>query len=170
MKSTNYIKMLYSKIENGQISEPKRLKDILTNVLNAEKLSESELNEKNIFCYQSPDLEPVIQKTGSLVFDEINNVVTREIINKIFDIQTEKDKKVKQVQRYISSLLSFTDKYYIRKMERGLEIPQEIADERTFIHSESDRMKNEINNLSDAKSIITYNFRLTGLQYHERRD
>lgn len=160
--------MIYCKIQNDQISQPAKLPKLLLNVLNAEKLSESELNEKNIFRYQVPEFDPIVQKTGSLVFDEANNVVTREVIDKTFDIQTEKDKKIRQIQDYISSLLASTDKYFIRKQERDIDIPTEVQKERYFIHSESDRMKNEVQAFTDVKNVLTYNINIPDLKYHTR--
>jgi len=159
--------MFYCKIENNIISKPQRLNKLLSNILNVNKLTEDDLNDMGIYPYQEPIFDMVLQKKGDLIFDSNNNIVTNEIIDKSFDLQFEKENKIKQVQQYIYDVLSKTDRYIIRKIERGIEIPTEIAEERFFIHSESDRMKNEINNLNDVESILKYDYVLTDLQYHE---
>lgn len=158
--------MKYCKLNNGKISNPFNLRKLLSNVLNPEKLTDTELKEKGIYLYQTPEFDNITQKTGDLVFDETGEVVTREVVNKVYDIQLEKDRKIKQIKRYVESLLRSTDPYWTRKQERGKDVPTEIQDERSYIHNECDRMKNEVQALTDVKSVLTYCYKLDNLQYH----
>jgi len=80
---------LYSKIEGNNISNPVKLLRLLKNTLNPEKLSESELNQKNIYVYNPPEFDSLTHKTGNLIYDTENNYVTREIVARDFDIQVE---------------------------------------------------------------------------------
>lgn len=160
---------LYCKIKNNEISKPEKLSNLLINVLNAEKLSESELNAIGIYRYDNPGFDKIMQKTGDLIFDKRNNFVTRKVIDKEFDIQVEKDKKINQIQDYIKNLLRSTDVYLTRKYERGKDIPSKILNEREYIHETCDKMKEKVMRLRDVKSVLTYDYHLDNLDYHDIR-
>lgn len=158
---------LYCKIENNIISEPQSLSYYIPNVLNNEKLNDVDIRARNIYQYIEPDYDKLIQETGELIFDDIKGIVTRRIIGIKFNHETEVNKKIDEIQKYIYNLLSITDIYYIRKLERGLDVPTEIQQERTYIHEQCDRMKMEVQSLGRIRNILVYDYKIKNLLYHK---
>jgi len=170
---------LYSKITNNQPAlpethnQPKFQKNTQVEidgqtltVQRFDKWSDEKKKQAGYYPYEHPSFDPILEKLGDLYFDHEREVVTRHIITKQLDITVEKEKKIWHLQQYVTSLLSLTDSYYTRLKERQKPVPIEIQDERAFIHDECDRMKNEINELSNVKDVITYECKISGLNYH----
>ncbi|MFW6246684.1 MAG: hypothetical protein ACOC22_00715 [bacterium] len=159
---------LYCYIDNdGNIGNPQKLPSNYNNIVNFDSLSKEKLIKYGFYLYEIPDYDPKLEKLGKLILDNSTNTVTKEVLNKSLDIEKEKEKKINRVKNYTEKLLSKTDKYYIRKMERGVEVPNEIEDERTFIHDETDKMKEYINNLDNVEDVLNISFNLDpSLNYH----
>jgi hypothetical protein len=70
---------------------------------------------------------------------------------------------VAQIKDTTNKLLASTDWYVIRKLERNIDIPTDIADKRNAIITESNRLETEINKVKDVKALIevlnTQNFK-----------
>lgn len=159
--------MYYCKIEDGKISKPAELKNLLNNVVNPGKLTQEELNNKNIYKYELPTYDTILQELGDYYLNKYF-VVTREILDKTFDINEEKSKKISRIQEYISDILRSTDHYYVRYVERDKSVPVDVQSERDFIHTECDRMIYDVNLLTDVRAVISYNYNISNLTYHRR--
>lgn len=61
---------------------------------------------------------------------------------------------VAQIKDTTNKLLASTDWYVIRKLERNIDIPTDIADKRNAIITESNRLETEINKVKDVKALI----------------
>jgi len=52
---------------------------------------------------------------------------------------------------------SKTDYHYIKQLELGTEIPQDVLDSRAALRAEAESIKAEIMALEDKKQVITFN-------------
>ena len=70
---------------------------------------------------------------------------------------------VAQIKDTTNKLLASTDWYVIRKAERNIDIPTDIADKRNAIITESNRLETEINKVKNVEALIevlnTQNFK-----------
>jgi hypothetical protein len=70
---------------------------------------------------------------------------------------------ISQIKDTPNKLLATTDWYVIRKAERNIDIPTDIADKRNAIITESNRLETEINKVKDVEALIevlnTQNFK-----------
>ena len=70
---------------------------------------------------------------------------------------------VAQIKDTTNKLLASTDWYVIRKAERNIDIPTDIADKRSAIITESNRLEIAINKVKDVEALIevlnTQNFK-----------
>lgn len=75
-------------------------------------------------------------------------------INNPKDLDGLKKQFIKQIKHTAGTLLAQTDWYVIRKAERNIEIPAEIALKRTQIVTESNRLETDINATTSVESLI----------------
>jgi len=173
----------YSKIINNQPGNPEAhnkerfrkntLVEVDGQTLTVQRFdrwSDEKKKKAGYYPYEPPVFDHITEQLGELYFDQEREVVSRHVVAKQLDISAEKEKKIKQLHRHVTALLRSTDQYYVRYQERNKPIPDYIQSERDYIHSECDRMKAEIIALSDAKNVITYNYRIDNLQYHSEVD
>ena len=71
------------------------------------------------------------------------------------DLDGLKSQFVVQVKDTAGKLLNATDWYVIRKAERNVEIPSEVALKRTQIVTESNRLEVDINGATTVEELIT---------------
>jgi hypothetical protein len=70
-------------------------------------------------------------------------------------LQDLKDKWTRRFKSIANSHLRNTDWVVVRKVERGVDIPQIIADERASILAEADRLEAAIAACADVEALIT---------------
>jgi hypothetical protein len=75
-------------------------------------------------------------------------------INNPKDLDGLKTQFIKQIKNTAGTLLSQTDWVIIRKAERGVEIPSEIALKRTQIITEANRLEIDINASTTVENLI----------------
>ena len=61
---------------------------------------------------------------------------------------------IAQIKDTTNKLLSQSDWYVIRKIERNIDIPKDIADKRNAIITESNRLETAINGVEDVEALI----------------
>ena len=61
---------------------------------------------------------------------------------------------IAQIKDTTNKLLASTDWYVIRKAERNIDIPTDIADKRNAIIAESNRLETDINAVKDVEALI----------------
>lgn len=158
--------MEYCFLTNGIVSAPKELPKKHGNVAGGfHKLNDSQLKAYGWYPYKGQKYDPVTHEIVSYKIEK--NQAVPVIHPKSLDVATEKEKKIKATQDYVRYLLSQTDMYIIRKVERGLDVPADIAAERARIHAACDNVKSNINKSSDAKSIVNYDYKISNLKYHK---
>jgi hypothetical protein len=112
---------------NGDINNPKALEDKL------------EVKEDG-----SPLYKQVYDKTTESMVDTTEQVVTKGL----------KSQFVAQVKDTAGKLLNATDWYVIRKAERSIDIPSEVALKRTQIITESNRLETDIQASTTVEALI----------------
>ena len=112
---------------NGDINNPKALEDKL------------EVKEDDTPLYKQ-----VYDKTTESMVDTTEQVVTKGL----------KSNFIAQVKDTAGSLLAQTDWYVIRKAERNVDIPEEIALKRTQIVTEANRLETDIKASTTVEGLI----------------
>jgi len=112
---------------NGDINNPKALEDRL------------EVKEDG-----SPLYKQVYDKATESMVDTTEQVVTKGL----------KSNFVAQIKDTAGKLLAQTDWYIIRKAERNVDIPEEIALKRTQIVTEANRLENDIKASTTVEALI----------------
>ena len=80
--------------------------------------------------------------------------VTETVEGKEYITKGLKSQFVAQIKDTAGKLLNATDWYVIRKAERNVEIPSEVALKRTQIVTESNRLETDINASTTAEALI----------------
>ena len=75
-------------------------------------------------------------------------------INNPKDLDGLKTQFIKQIKNTAGTLLSQTDWVIIRKAERGIEVPSEVALKRTQIVTEANRLEIDINTSTTVENLI----------------
>lgn len=81
--------------------------------------------------------------------------VTETVEGKEYVTKGLKSNFIAQVKDTAGKLLNATDWYVIRKAERNVEIPSEVALKRTQIVAEADRLEVDINGATTVEDLIT---------------
>ena len=112
---------------NGDINNPKALEDKL------------EVKEDGTPLYKK-----VYDKSTESMIDTTEQVVTKGL----------KSNFIAQIKDTAGKLLASTDWYIIRKAERNVDIPAEIALKRTQIVTEANRLENDIKASTTVEALI----------------
>ena len=146
---------------NGNIKIYNQLPKTWENIIGGfDTLDESEIQEVGFYDLVEPEYTPSIQNLINLHFDSDNNVFTYDVENKTFTetVAELKEAKIEQLKNYTNNKLAKTDWYYIRKLDRNIDIPQDVQDIRATILTDYDNKLNEINGLTTKADIISYEF------------
>jgi len=96
---------------------------------------------------------------GTLNISNTDNEVvgTHDAIGK--DVNILKEGMLKTIKNQLSTLLSNTDWYYLRKLRTGTDVPSDIQDYSDALYSEYDTKKAEINAMTKMSHIMEYESR-----------
>lgn len=103
-----------------------------------------------------PDYDHIMQRLGNLYYDEGSDVFTYPIIDLEFDIASEKSAKIKQAKQQANALLSKTDWYVIREMERDESVPEEVSAERQSIVNRCNEIESIIDSMTEVREVLVY--------------
>ena len=125
-------------------------------VKDADTLSEDTLKLFGFFDVVIPECDWRIQELTDIYFDV--DVFKRDVIAKDLPLTIEEYKE--QVLKYYDSILfgEFfkTDYHYIKQLELGTEIPQDVLDSRADLRTEAESVKAEIMALTTKEDVLTY--------------
>jgi hypothetical protein len=79
---------------------------------------------------------------------------TETIDEKEYTTKGLKSTFIAQIKDTTNKLLASTDWYVIRKIERNIDIPTDIADKRNAIITESNRLETAIKKVADVEALI----------------
>jgi len=121
-------------------------------------LSDSELESYGFYNITVPSFNNDTQELGEIFFNETINAYTYPVNNLTWSETLEelKQNKINSVKRKVMTQLSSTDWYIIRKLERNIDIPENIKQERTAILAKHDEQIAEINSLLSKENVVAY--------------
>jgi hypothetical protein len=98
-----------------------------------------------------------VKKDGTPLYKQVYDKATESMVDTTEQVVTKglKSSFISQIKQTAGSLLQTTDWYVIRKAERNVEIPSEIALKRTQIVTEADRLEVSINGATTVEELIT---------------
>ena len=116
------------------------------------------LEEEGFYEVVDPQYDPAIEELGELYLEDNKYYYT--VIQKTWSetLAELKENKLEVLQNYTNSLLSKTDWYYIRKLDRNINVPQEIEDERAIILNNHNDHETAINALTKKTDVVKYEF------------
>ena len=147
---------------NGNIKVYNQLPSSWQGVIgNFSKLSDEEIKAYGFYDVIIPEFNIRTQELSNLFFDNDLNAFTYVINNKTWSETLEelKEQALKDLFIQTKTKLSETDWYYIRKLHRNIDVPQEVEDKRAIILNSHNEQEKEINNLTKKSDVITYEFR-----------
>ena len=140
---------------------PKQFRSSTGYHLNARSMTADELRDAGLFDVIIPEeYDSRIHDLDEIYFDSASSVFKKDLINKTWS-ETLVELKTKQIDNFkgqINSKLAATDWYVTRKVERSIDIPQDIQDTRAGLLTQLDTVETEINALTTKKAVMTYDF------------
>ena len=144
---------------NGEIKIYNKLPNSWKGVMgNFSKLSDEEIKEYGFYDVIMPSFDNQIEELGNMFFKESIGAYTYPVNEKniLETLEQLKENKKNQLKFNIKNKLKETDWYYIRKLQRNIDVPAEIETERNTLLSEYDVKKEEINALTQKAEVIKY--------------
>lgn len=155
-----------ARIENNKIvlynNIPKKLENSISGCVlgNYDKLSKNIHELDGFYDIVEPEYDPILQEVNYIYFDENNKIFTYKVIDKNFNLNVEKNKKIKKLKELSNEEFSKTDWYYIRKLRNGIDIPIEIENKSRDLYYKIEQIENEINNIDNIRDLLTYEINL----------
>ncbi len=147
---------------NGQIKTYNRLPKSYGNIMGGfDLLPDNELQSFGFYNVVIPDIDNDVQELGDLTFDQNINAYTYQVNDLTWSetLVELKKNKITQLKNHTITKLGATDWYVIRQIERSIDIPSDIQQERSTILQNHDEQVVEINNLSTKANVVKYEFR-----------
>jgi hypothetical protein len=123
--------------------------------------------DNSVFTYPVVDIDfasthdvstPIVDDNGEAVLDSDGNPTYDVTTESTYKIDELKSGKKKEVNEEAGRLLKPTDWYVIRKSERDIEIPTDIATERADIITKANGFVDAIDALETVESVLRYTF------------
>jgi hypothetical protein len=117
------------------------------------------LEEEGFYEVVDPQYDSATEKLGELYLED--NKYYYRVIQKTWSesLAELKENKIYYLQEHTNSLLLATDWYYIRKLDRNIDVPQEIEDQRAIILNNHNDHEAAINALTKKAEVVKYEFR-----------
>lgn len=132
--------------------------------------------DNSVFTYPVVDIDfastyevqtPIVDDNGDAVLDEDGEPTYNVTTENTYKIDELKSDKKKQVNGEAGRLLKPTDWYVIRKSERDVDIPTNIATERGSIVTKSNEFVAAIDALTTVESVLRYTFNFNAVEEAE---
>ena len=117
------------------------------------------LEEEGFYEVVDPEYDSAIEELGELYLEDNKYYYT--VIQKTWSetLAELKEQKINMLKYITNENLAKTDWYYIRQLHRGINVPQEIEDERTTIIASHNDHETAINALTKKADVVKYEFR-----------
>jgi hypothetical protein len=117
------------------------------------------LEEEGFYEVVDPQYDPAIEERGELYLEDNKYYYT--IIQKTWSetLAELKEQKLNQLDLTTYGKLKETDWYYIRQLDRGIEVPQHVEDARAIILNNHNDQTMEILSLTKKADVVKYEFR-----------
>jgi len=116
------------------------------------------LEEEGFYEVVDPQYDPAIEELGELYLEDNKYYYT--VIQKTWSetLAELKEQKLNTLSSDTRSKLSATDWYYIRKLDRNIDVPQEVEDQRAIILNNHNDKETAINSLTKKADVVSYEF------------
>ena len=123
--------------------------------------------DNSVFTYPVVDIDfastyevhtPILDDNGDAVLDDNGEPTFNVTTENTYKIDELKSSKKKAVNEEAGRLLKPTDWYVIRKSERNIDIPTDIAAERADIITKANGFVDAIDALETVESVLRYTF------------
>jgi len=129
--------------------------------LNARGMTADELRNAGLFdVIIDETYDSRIHTLGEIYFDSAASVFRKDTEDITWS-ETLAELKAKQINNFkgqINNKLAVTDWYITRKVERSIDMPQEVQDARASLLTQLDTVETEINALTTKKAVVSYDF------------
>ena len=145
---------------NGEIKIYNQLPKSWGNIIGGfHLLSDDDLRPYGFYEVVDPEYDSAIEELGELYLE--NNKYHYTIIQKTWSetLAELKEQKLNQLKYNTKAKLENTDWYYIRKIDRNIDVPQEVEDERTIILNNYNDEETTINALTKKTDVVKYEFK-----------
>jgi len=117
------------------------------------------LEEEGFYEVVDPQYDPAIEELGELYLEDNKYYYT--VIQKTWSetLAELKENKINDLNNNTQYKLQETDWYYIRKLDRNIDVPQEVEDERAIILNNHNDHETAINALTKKTDVVKYEFR-----------
>ena len=116
------------------------------------------LEEEGFYEVVDPQYDPATEELGELYLEDNKYYYTVNAKTWSETLAELKENKINHLQEYTNSLLLSTDWYYIRKLDRNIDVPQEVEDQRAIILNNHNDHETAINALTKKADVIKYEF------------
>lgn len=125
-------------------------------VKDADTLSDDTLKLFGFFDYVRPQYDSRIEELGDIYFND--DIFTQDVQDRdlVLTLEEYKQNIISSYDYLLHQQFSKTDYHYIKQLELGTEIPQDVLDSRTALRAEAEVVKAEINALTTKKDVLTY--------------
>jgi len=147
---------------NGEIKIYNQLPKSWGNIIGGfHLLSDDDLRSYGFYDVIIPEYDSRVQEVGDLYFDSTSETFTGDVLNLTWPetLSELKEQKINTLKFITNENLAKTDWYYIRQLHRGINVPQEIEDERTAIIVSHNDHETAINALTKKADVVKYEFR-----------
>tara|TARA_B100001059_G_C17582722_1_gene450679 strand:- start:293 stop:748 length:456 start_codon:yes stop_codon:yes gene_type:complete len=145
---------------NGEIKVYNSLPNSWKGVMgNFSKLSDEEIKAYGFYDVIQPEYDPIIEELGALYLKDNKYYYTVNAKTWSKTVAELKEEKINQLNYNTKAELEITDWYYIRKLNRNIDVPQEVEDQRTIILNNHNDHETALNALTKKTDIVKYEFR-----------
>jgi len=122
-------------------------------------------SDNDVFTYPVSDIDfdstyelstPIVDEDGEAVLDSDDEPTFTVTNERNYNIDAKKLELIKSVKEEANRLLLPTDWYILRKAERSVDVPSNVATERGSIITKAAGFETEINALTTYESLLRY--------------
>jgi hypothetical protein len=145
---------------NGEIKIYNQLPKSWGNIIGGfHLLSDDDLRSYGFYEVTDPEYDPAIEELGELYLENNKYYYTINAKTWAETLAELKEQKLNQLNYNTKAKLENTDWYYIRKIHRNIDVPQEVEDERVIILNNHNDHETAINALTKKTDVVKYEFR-----------
>jgi hypothetical protein len=117
------------------------------------------LEEEGFYEVADPEYDPAIEELGELYLEDNKYYYTVNAKTWTETLAELKENKINDLKNNTQYELQETDWYYIRKLSRNIDVPQEVEDQRAIILNNHNDHETAINALTKKTDVVKYEFR-----------
>jgi hypothetical protein len=116
------------------------------------------LEEEGFYEVVDPQYDPAIEELGELYLEDNKYYYTVNAKTWTETLAELKENKINDLNNNTQYKLQETDWYYIRKLDRNIDVPQQVEDERAIILNNHNDHETAINALTKKTDVVKYEF------------